>query len=149
MLQVLVTSAFDTKVNAQLSGVKLENGGELDVQAGRESNMTYTCTGHHGNSASQGSVTIDGFEPVPISIAQNRSGQTFISSKGRWRVLLLCAPAWDWKNGGEKPSAGQAAEIEICGTACCSLTLKMQIRSATELELRRCLQLQALREAEQ
>jgi len=62
---------------------------------------------------------------------------------GRWRHSVLAAASWNWRENEKKPSEGKAADLELVG-----LCLKVDIRAATALELKRCLQLQALRDAE-
>jgi len=93
--------------------------------------------------AARGAVEVEGFEqPLAFSVARSGQAASFVGEKGRSKHIALQAPSWDWRGGGEKPTEGKAVEAEICGS-----DLKIQLRAQSVMELKRCLQLQALREA--
>jgi len=99
-----------------------------------------------------GTLQIGSFEPVTFSVTRSGMGQTFISSAGHRRHVALHAPHWDWRGNADKPTEGQAAEIEIMPYATVGggvPLINVRLRHTSAAELRRTLQLQALLEAEQ
>jgi len=72
-----------------------------------------------------------------------RRSTPFVGIPGRWRHSVLTAPGWNWRENEKKPGEGKAVDLELTG-----LCLKADVRAATPLELKRCLRLQALRDAE-
>jgi hypothetical protein len=76
-------------------------------------------------------------------------GSTYIGSAGHRRHLALHAPKWAWRDGAEKPTEGQAAEIEIMGPTFGGGVplISVKLRRTSAAELKRTLQLQALLEA--
>jgi hypothetical protein len=90
-------------------------------------------------------LRIENFEPIPFAIGcATRQGDkaSWVGLAGRSRYTALQAERWDWKHAGDKPTEGKAADLELKGT-----WLSAVLRPATQTELKRCLQLQALREA--
>jgi hypothetical protein len=90
----------------------------------------------------KGSVEIGGFnEPIQFRLGSGDSS-SWVGTKGHWKHTAVHTDSWDWKGCGTKPSEGEAADIELVGSE-----LKTNLRAQTAVELKRCLQLQALREA--
>lgn len=151
-LKVVVGGCVDARVQVTLQGAKAEGRGLPDVcPAGKTSTATFVSTAVCRSPSTKGTLVIDGFDPLPFCIVSSDQGGSWVSSKGRWRVTVLSAPQWDWRDKGEKPSEGKAADVEVVGSRYSDRApqLKVQLRVATEAELKRCLQLQALKEAKE
>lgn len=144
VLRISLTTAFDVQVRASVQGARWQDdaSGLPEVcKAGATSSATYVA--NFGGRDAKGSLTIEEFEPVMFSVAHSRKSTPFVGLVGRWRYTVLSAAPWDWRENGDKPIEGKAADLEL--SAAC---LKVHIRAATPMELKRCLQLQALQEAE-
>eukprot|EP00927_Polykrikos_kofoidii_P079623 TRINITY_DN76415_c0_g1_i1.p1 TRINITY_DN76415_c0_g1~~TRINITY_DN76415_c0_g1_i1.p1 ORF type:complete len:514 (+),score=69.44 TRINITY_DN76415_c0_g1_i1:83-1624(+) len=142
VLQVMVTTTSDIRVSVSLEGARPEGRGLPAVcKPGVTNNAKYVSAFPlPASSGSAGSIEIEGFEE-PASFRLVSSG-SYIGSPGRFRQTLLHAPSWDWRNNGDKPTEGIAADLELA-----SGVLKIGVRAQTVMELKRCLQLQALRDA--
>lgn len=159
VVKINVSSAIEAKVSATVQGAQVEDHrGQLTSTlsavcgAGSTSAATFVSLNPCRGSAAKGTLQIDDFEPVPFSLAHTEQGLTFVNSKGRWRHTALSAPPWDWKNhSSEKPTDGFAADLEVSASARANQPglLKVALRPATEMELKRFLQLRALKEAEE
>ncbi|CAD7926233.1 unnamed protein product [Amoebophrya sp. A120] len=121
----------------------------------------------------RGCLHIPGFDPIEFSagsgavsggmFSRTRSGNqtAFVGEPGRTKFTALGAPSWDWRDAfSEKPEEGHAAELEIfpcwrgdfadiadAATSPPQRLLLVKIRKASATELKRRLQLQAMREA--
>lgn len=150
LLRVSVSGSIDSKVQVSVAGARYEGKPLPDVcPAGKTCSATLvTATAAR---SSKGNLNIDGFEPVPFSIGAGDQGVAWVGSKGRWRITVLAAAQWDWRDKGEKPTEGKAADIEMVSSRFGDRgsQIKVTMRQATEAELKRCLQLQALREAQE
>jgi len=146
VLKVSVKTAFDTHVGVSLEGARPEGRGLPAVcRAGSAAVATLLAPRSLGGKVDglKGSVEIDGFDqPTYFHIGRGGDIDSWVGSKGHWKHTVVHTESWDWKNVGPKPTEGQAADIELGGGE-----LKIYIRSQTAVELKRCLQLQALREA--
>jgi len=150
-VKVTVEGNFDAAVSVNVVGCKAEGSGLPDVcPAGKATTATFLSTTTIRGSMSKGTLTIEDFEPIPFSVAHNDQGSTFVHAKGRWRYTALWAPKWNWKEHEEKPTDGKAADLEVVASRYADkpASLKVHLRLATESELKRCLQNQALREAQ-
>jgi len=145
-LRVSVSSIFNTSVRIEAKGLAPEGGAGLPeaIAAGTAVSAAYVHSSSPLPLQTKGNIEIENFEPIPFALAHVRQQQTFVGSPGRRRCTVLKADKWDWRGGGEKPTEGLAADLELVG-----VQLRVHLREATAAELRRCLQLQALREAEQ
>lgn len=144
ILKVNVTTAFEAQVSVLLEGSRLEGRGLPAVCcAGATAVATYLASRSlQPKSGVRGAVKISGFDDSDIFLGPAGSRDSWVGSRGHSKHTVLHAGSWDWKGGGEKPTEGQAADIELSGDQ-----LKIQLRAQTVVELKRCLQLQALREA--
>ncbi|CAE7609769.1 unnamed protein product [Symbiodinium natans] len=152
ILKVTVDVQFDTGVKIQVGGAKHEGHGLPDVcKAGKTSTATYLSNSAARGPMTKGSLRIEDFDPVPFAVAHNDQGSNFVYSKGKWRYTALSAPKWNWRGQGEKPTEGKAADLEVIGARSVDNVpqIKVHLRHATETELRRCLQYQALRDAQE
>lgn len=147
VLKVTVSATFDARLDVSVEGARPEGRGLPSVcRAGQNAAATYVAVAPamtRLGSAARGAIEVDGFDrPVTFSVAQSGQGATFVGEKGRCKHIALQAPSWDWRGGGDRPTEGKAAEVEINGS-----DLRIQLRAQSAMELKRCLQLQALREA--
>lgn len=151
VLQVSVlASSIDVSVKAVVTAGKVEGSGLPDVvAAGKSANAIWTSNSMTRGHATKGTLKIEGFDPIPFSVAHNEQGATYLLQKGKYRYTALTADHWDWKNNGDKPTEGKAADLEVLGARQCDKapTIRLQLRPATEMELKRCLQARALAEA--
>jgi len=143
--RVCVTTTFDAQVKVEVRGASPEAGCGLPEVCRPEeaAAATYVANSVCLGGQTQGTLLIQGFEPVPFAVAHTRQYSTFVGPGGRRRYTALRAEPWDWRGGGDRPTEGQAADLEVVAG-----TVKANLREATAAELRRCLQLQALRDAE-
>lgn len=142
VLRIKVTTAFDVHVNVSLEGAKPEGRG-LPAVCRPGAGSLATLSAPRSLSGRHGAIEIDGFDvPVPFHLGVRGHLDSWVSSKGHIKHTALHATAWDWKGNGDKPTEGQAAEIELSGSE-----IRINLRMQNELELRRCLQLQALHES--
>jgi len=152
ILKVTVDAQFDAGIKIQVGGGKHEGSGLPDVcKAGKTSTATYLSNSAARGPMTKGSLRIEDFDPVPFAVAHNDQGSNFVYSKGKWRFTALSAPKWNWRTQGEKPTEGKAADLEVIGSKSVDNVpqIKVHLRPATETELRRCLQYQALRDAQE
>lgn len=152
---------LETKVTVNLPELVVEGPDWPHLlPAGTVQTVTYTVppeVPHPGTQpgllggASTGTLQIDEMEPVAFSVTRSTMGSTYIGSPGHRRHLALHAPKWAWRDGAEKPTEGQAAEIEIMGPTFGGglPMINVKLRRASAPELKRTLQLQALLEAEE
>jgi len=144
-VRVSVTPLVDVGVAVDVPSAQLDGQALPAVcRAGTLSIATFVSAATARGSETRGNLRMDGFEGVPFGVAHDRRGATFVGSPGRWRCTVLGAPNWDWRGNADKPTEGLAADLELTAA-----TLAVRVRVATPVELKRCLQLQALREAEQ
>lgn len=149
VVKVSVEGCLDIRVQVSVPGSKCEAALPNLCRAGRMSTGLYVSTSAFRGPMSKGTLTLEGFDAIPFSVAHNDQGQTFVYAKGKWRHTALSAPSWNWREHDEKPTQGRAADIEVVGSRSDKPPLlKVQVRLATEMELKRCLQLQALRESQ-
>mmetsp|Transcript_48029 Transcript_48029/g.86390 ORF Transcript_48029/g.86390 Transcript_48029/m.86390 type:complete len:526 (-) Transcript_48029:359-1936(-) len=151
-VKVSVEGSLDIAVKVTVQGAKAEGGGlPATCPAGKTSTATFLSSTVIRGAMTKGTITVEGFDPVPFAVAHNDQGTNFVNSKGRCRHTALAAPKWNWREHEEKPTEGKAADIEVMATRFADKAphLKVQVRPATETELRRCLQFQALREAQE
>jgi len=147
VLNLTVSSSIDVSVRPKMHGAKLLS--ERDAlpkvcKAGSSASVKYVATSIVPGHEVKGALTIDECEPIPFTLASRaRNSMSFVVSAGRWRYTALWAPRWNWLENEDKPSEGKAADLELTGGC-----LVVQVRMATAAELKRCLQLQALRDAE-
>jgi len=144
--RIKFSSTVSIAVRAEIQGAHVAEG---------ESGLPEVCYEGVGASATyvsphgplvgdtHGSLIVGDFKLVPFCISR-KTGTSFVGVTNRRRYTVLSAQPWDWRANGEKPEEGLAMDLELYGTA-----LTVQVRSATIMELKRCLQLQALREAEE
>ena len=152
VLKVTVEGKLDVSVRLQVVGGKVEGNGLPQVcVAGKQSTATYLALSAARGPMTKGSLMIEGFDPVPFCVAHNDQGTTFVQSKGKWRCTALSAARWNWRQNATKPTEGRAADLEVHGAKSIDNVpqLKVGVREATEMELKRCLQGQALREAQE
>lgn len=140
----ITTTTFETQVRVKAENVVMEGSGLPDViPAESDATVAYAHNSVPYGMRTQGTLQIEGFEPVKFSVAHDVvRGQQFIGVPGRRRYTLLTSEKWNWRESGDKPTEGQAADMELSGAL-----LRVFLRPATPAELRRCLQLQALRDA--
>eukprot|EP00747_Dinoflagellata_sp_TGD_P023426 gnl/TRDRNA2_/TRDRNA2_129795_c1_seq1.p1 gnl/TRDRNA2_/TRDRNA2_129795_c1~~gnl/TRDRNA2_/TRDRNA2_129795_c1_seq1.p1 ORF type:complete len:533 (+),score=90.07 gnl/TRDRNA2_/TRDRNA2_129795_c1_seq1:52-1650(+) len=146
VVRVQVTTSFHVRVRMTVPGAVPESPALPDIcLPGAMSTALYVASGEVSDSF--GSIEIEGFEATPFSLG---GWASFVGNRGRRRHLLLQAPHWDWSGGGDKPSDGKAAEIDLLGSTFGNgvPVLDIKLRPATAVELKRCLQLQALRDAQ-
>eukprot|EP00933_Yihiella_yeosuensis_P004412 TRINITY_DN10877_c0_g1_i1.p1 TRINITY_DN10877_c0_g1~~TRINITY_DN10877_c0_g1_i1.p1 ORF type:complete len:520 (-),score=83.80 TRINITY_DN10877_c0_g1_i1:1756-3315(-) len=143
-VNVTVSNAFDARVSVSLEGAKPQGRGLPSIcSAGSTASATYFGPPLLIAGGAKGSIEIDGFlEAVPFFIGQGSQNSCWVKAKGRFKFVALQAPSWDWKNNGEKPTEGKAADVELSG-----IDLSIQVRCMSAMELKRTLQLQALQEA--
>jgi len=148
VLKVMVTAAnaFDASVNVSLEGARPDGRGLPVCRGGSSVTCSYlgSLLQGQGTRGAKGAVEVEGFsEPVPFFLAARPNGSSsWLHSKGRWKFTALHAASWDWKEHGEKPTEGKAADMELSGSQ-----LTVSVRTMTQMELKRTLQLQALKEA--
>lgn len=145
-------SEFPFSLNVSLQGNATQGPGLPDVcPVGKVVSATWFADSVCRGASTKGSFRIEGFEPIPISVAHNEQGQTFVHHKGRRRFTAFSAPAWDWRAAADKPVEGRAADIEIQSLHAVNKAsiMKVTMRQATESELKRYLQQRALQEAEE
>lgn len=152
VVKLSVTTPFDVKVALRVPGAKCEGDGLPDVcSAGKTATALYSAPLANVRGATKGTVEVEGFDPVQFAVAAHSDqGASFVHSRGKWRHTVLSAPEWDWRERADKPTEGRAADIEVhqAHFGDRAPVLQVTLRPATELELKRCLQLQALRDAE-
>jgi hypothetical protein len=142
VLKVKVNSAFDVHVSVNMEGSRPEGRG-LPAVCRAGATAVATLQAPRSLTGRKGAVLIEGFEaPLPFFLGSHGQADSWVGSKGHFKHTALHAPSWDWKGCGDKPTEGHAAEVELSGTE-----VRVNLRWQNELELRRCLQLQALREA--
>eukprot|EP00931_Biecheleriopsis_adriatica_P119169 TRINITY_DN94425_c0_g1_i1.p1 TRINITY_DN94425_c0_g1~~TRINITY_DN94425_c0_g1_i1.p1 ORF type:complete len:534 (+),score=125.05 TRINITY_DN94425_c0_g1_i1:42-1604(+) len=113
------------------------------IAAGSSASVTLLGSPAAPGTGYKGSVEIHGFaEPVPFRLATGGQGSSWVNAAGRFKYTALHTASWNWRENGEKPTEGKAADIELSGTE-----LKINVRSMTAMELKRSIQLQALRES--
>jgi len=147
VLNLNVNSTMDVSVRAKVHGAKLLSERDALPQiskAGSSASAKYVATSIVPGHEVRGTLTIDECEPILFSLSSRaRNSTPFIVTAGRWRYTALWAPRWNWLENDDKPTEGKAADLELRGGC-----LAVQVRTATTTELKRCLQLQALRDAE-
>lgn len=151
VLKVSVESVFDVAVKVSIQGGKADGTGLPETcPAGKTSTATFVSLTPCRGAMTKGVLAIEGFEEIPISVAHSDMGATFVHSKGRWRHTALSAPHWNWRDHEDKPTEGKAADIEVdrCRQTEKPHVVRVSVRQASESELKRCLQYQALREAQ-
>ncbi|CAE8721715.1 unnamed protein product [Polarella glacialis] len=137
--------SFGARVDVSVQGGEAQTPGLPEFCAtGVSASAVYLARepGHPGNQT-DGQLLIQGFDPVPFAVAHTKLGATFVGALGRWRYTNLGAESWDWRSNGDKPTCGRAADLELSGAL-----LQVRLRDATPAELKRCLQMQALRDAQ-
>lgn len=152
VLKVTVEGRVDVSVRLQVTGAKVEGNGLPQVcAAGKLSMATYLALSAARGPMTKGSLMIEGFEPVPFCVAHNDQGTTFVQCKGKWRCTALSAARWNWHQNAAKPTSGKAADLEVHAAKSIDNApqLKVSVRDATEMELKRCLQGQALHDAQE
>ncbi|CAJ1387262.1 unnamed protein product [Effrenium voratum] len=93
------------------------------------------------NAQPQGLLRLGGsWAPICFAVPHGRSA-AYVGHPGRTRYTALLTDSWDWRSA-PKPSEGWAADLEL-GRG----QLNLQLRRATQAEVKRCCQQQALREA--
>eukprot|EP00928_Gymnodinium_smaydae_P012941 TRINITY_DN14722_c0_g4_i1.p1 TRINITY_DN14722_c0_g4~~TRINITY_DN14722_c0_g4_i1.p1 ORF type:complete len:620 (+),score=114.30 TRINITY_DN14722_c0_g4_i1:130-1860(+) len=146
VLRVSVTSAFDIRAQVTVNNAHAEHGEELPAfcPANGTVQATYVAASLCKGDFTKGQIQIDGFpEPVDFAVSHRGSTKSYVGSSKRWRHTALCTEEpWDWRNGADKPAEGRAADIEMRAP-----WLMVKVRTATVMELKRCCQQQALREA--
>lgn len=144
VLKVSVTTAFEAKVTVSLDGAKQDGKGLPAVcRAGTVAEAAFSAPRSQSKSGLKGAVKIGGFdESTELFIGPGGSTDSWVVSKGHWKHTSTQAAAWNWKEAAEKPTEGQAADIELSGGE-----MKIHLRAQTAVELKRCLALQALRGA--
>lgn len=151
IVKISVTPAFDVGVRVSIPGAAPEGQGLPKVcKKDATTSELFIAQGVVSKSTSQGRVDIDGFEdPIEFSISHHSTTPSWVGQKGSWRKTVLSAERWNWRENAEKPTEGRAADLEIrCGGFCDrSAVIGLNLRMCTEAELKRCLQMQALREA--
>ncbi|CAJ1412388.1 unnamed protein product [Effrenium voratum] len=151
VVKVTVEGKLDASVKVQVPGAKMEGSGLPALcRAGKTWTVTFLSSSAARGPMTKGSLMIQGFDAVPFCVAHNDQGHTFVQSKGKWRYTALSAPRWNWRENAEKPTEGTAADLEVIGARSADSVphLKVHVRSASEVELKRCLQGLALREAQ-
>eukprot|EP00435_Cladocopium_sp_Y103_P009321 s211_g2.t1 len=152
VLKVAVEGKVDVSVRLQVIGAKAEGNGLPQVcAAGKLSVATYLALSAARGPMTKGSLMIEGFDPVPFCVAHNDQGTTFVQCKGKWRCTALSAARWNWRQNAAKPTEGKAADLEVHAAKSIDNVpqLKVSVRDASEMELKRCLQGQALRDAQE
>jgi hypothetical protein len=153
VLKVVVHTAFDTHVGVSVKGARPEGRGLPAVCCASKSpaEATYVGTADLATGTSKGSkgtVEVDGFEQPVIFHVAPASGigghmPSFVGEKGKFKHTAMQAVSWDWRGCGPKPTEGRAMDVELVSGA----EVRVTIRPQTKVELQRCLQLKALREA--
>jgi len=144
--RMAVTAGFPAQVRCEIPGAHPEGGQQLALcAAGSTTSVTYVTPAASRGSETRGELLIDSFEPIPFAVAHDpKRGVSYVALAGRRRYTALHAEPWNWRDSAaEKPTEGLAADLEISGAL-----LSVRLRTATPQEHKRCLQLQALREAE-
>lgn len=152
VLKVTVDGKLDCSVKVQVVGGKAEGNGLPQIcVAGKQSTATYLSSSATRGPMTKGSLIIEGFDAVPFCVAHNDQGTTYVQGKGKWRCTSLSAPRWNWREQAPKPTEGRAADLQVIASKSVDNVpqLKVCVRDATEMELKRCLQGQALRDAQE
>lgn len=143
--------ALDCQVKVTVQGAKAEGNGLPDVvAAGKTVSAVWASTSVCRGAATKGTLRVEGFEPLAFSVAHSDQGSTYVHSKGKWRHTMLTAPEWDWRGHGDRPAEGRACDLEILSASYADKVpvIRVQVRAATEVELKRFLQLRAMQEAQ-
>lgn len=152
LLKVVVTTAFDVRVDVSLKGARPDGRGLPTVCAANAAPSEAIFVAALGGGAlaggaskgSKGSVQLEDFEEPVTFLVGHPGGLSYVGENGKNRHTVLHAPPWDWRVAGPKPTEGRACDFELLAGE-----LRLTLRKQTKVELQRCIQLQALREAMQ
>jgi len=149
VVRVSVSTPFETGIRVAMPDAEVEGPDFPKVCSVGSTSAVWVSATHLAGKVTKGKLEIDGFEPVSFAVSCCGGVNTYVTQKGRFRQTFLSAARWDWRQNADKPTEGIAADVEILGgsffSKCSSLSVTL--REATEMELKRCLQLQALRDA--
>lgn len=145
VLKISVTTTCDKCVKVSLETARPEGRGlPVVCRVGATSVATLLAPRSLPCKALKGEIEIDGFkELVPFAVGRSGDADSWAGVKGHWKHTALHTASWDWKGAPmDKPTEGEAADIVLANGE-----LKINLRAQTVMELKRSLQLQALREA--
>eukprot|EP00930_Biecheleria_cincta_P005634 TRINITY_DN106568_c0_g1_i1.p1 TRINITY_DN106568_c0_g1~~TRINITY_DN106568_c0_g1_i1.p1 ORF type:complete len:523 (+),score=112.04 TRINITY_DN106568_c0_g1_i1:31-1599(+) len=142
-VSVIAKDGLEGRVAVSLEGARPQGRGlPASVSSGSTATATYLAPPALPGGT-KGSVEIGVFgEPIRFFLASGGQGSSWVGSAGRWKYTALHVESWNWRENGQKPSEGQAADLELAGKE-----MKIVLRAMSAMELKRSLQLQALREA--
>lgn len=145
VLKVSVTNEdVDVRLSVSAQGAKPDGIGLPAVCRKGSTSVAQFSAVQRSNTGRSGSIEIgSGDVPTQLFSISSNMEPSWVGAKGHRKHTVLYSEKWDWKGNGDKPTEGQAADIEFKGPAFLSITLRKQ----TLMELPRCLQAQALREA--